>query len=147
MRSDLETAQMSTYRFPDALRAEQLLLRAPTEADVDVVAPAFLDPRVGGEAGAELVDGASEHVAGVRVRPAVVVRQVLHRRGRAGEARLCALKHGGRAPQIVGAGFTREEMFLERLPVLRRHVVKEVTLARQRVGPALLPRPRRRLLD
>lgn len=51
MRSDLGTAQMSTYRFPDALRAEQLVLRAPTEADVDVIAPAFLDPRVGGEAG------------------------------------------------------------------------------------------------
>jgi RimJ/RimL family protein N-acetyltransferase len=51
VRSDLASAQMSTYRFPETLRAEQLLLRAPTEPDVDVVAPAFLDPQVGGEAG------------------------------------------------------------------------------------------------
>lgn len=51
MRSDLASAQMSTYRFPETLRTDRLLLRAPTEADVDVVAPAFLDPRVGGEAG------------------------------------------------------------------------------------------------
>jgi RimJ/RimL family protein N-acetyltransferase len=28
-----------------------LLLRAPTEADIDVIAPAFTDPNVGGEAG------------------------------------------------------------------------------------------------
>ena len=51
MRSDLATAQMSTYGFPGTLTAGELLLRAPVEADVDVVAPAFLDPRVGGEAG------------------------------------------------------------------------------------------------
>lgn len=51
MRSDLAGAQMSTYRFPQTLSADRLLLRAPTEPDIDVVAPAFLDPRVGGEAG------------------------------------------------------------------------------------------------
>jgi RimJ/RimL family protein N-acetyltransferase len=51
VRSDLASAQMSTYRFPETLSADRLLLRAPTEADVEVVAPAFLDPAVGGEAG------------------------------------------------------------------------------------------------
>ncbi len=51
MRSDLATAQMSTYRFPDTVSAKELLLRAPTDADVDTVAPAFRDPQVGGEAG------------------------------------------------------------------------------------------------
>jgi RimJ/RimL family protein N-acetyltransferase len=35
---------------------DELLLRAPTEADVDVVAPAFRDPEVGGEAGLPPVD-------------------------------------------------------------------------------------------
>jgi ribosomal-protein-serine acetyltransferase len=49
--SDLETASLSSYRFPETLRADELLLRAPTEADVDVIAPAFRDPEVGGEAG------------------------------------------------------------------------------------------------
>jgi RimJ/RimL family protein N-acetyltransferase len=33
-----------------------LLLRAPTDADIDVVAPAFRDPDVGGEAGLPPVD-------------------------------------------------------------------------------------------
>ena len=56
MRSDLESAQMSTYRFPETLRAGALLLRAPTDADVDIVAPAFRDPEVGGEAGLPPVD-------------------------------------------------------------------------------------------
>jgi RimJ/RimL family protein N-acetyltransferase len=51
MRSELATAQMSTYRFPETVSAAELLLRAPTDADVDAVAPAFRDPQVGGEAG------------------------------------------------------------------------------------------------
>jgi RimJ/RimL family protein N-acetyltransferase len=38
------------------VRADELLLRAPTEEDVDVVAPAFRDPAVGGEAGLPPVD-------------------------------------------------------------------------------------------
>ena len=33
-----------------------MLLRAPTEADVDLIAPAFSDPEVGGEAGLPPVD-------------------------------------------------------------------------------------------
>jgi RimJ/RimL family protein N-acetyltransferase len=56
MRSDLATAQMSTYRFPETVSAEELLLRAPTDADVEIVAPAFRDPQVGGEAGLPPVD-------------------------------------------------------------------------------------------
>ena len=55
-RSDLESAQPSSYRYPDSVRADELLLRAPTEADIDIVAPAFRDPAVGGEAGLPLVD-------------------------------------------------------------------------------------------
>ena len=38
------------------LRADELLLRAPTDADVDEIAPAFRDPGVGGEAGLPPVD-------------------------------------------------------------------------------------------
>jgi RimJ/RimL family protein N-acetyltransferase len=49
-RSERASAQMSTYTFPETLRVDELLLRAPTEVDVDVIAPAFRDPAVGGEA-------------------------------------------------------------------------------------------------
>ena len=38
------------------MRTGELLLRAPTEADVDLIAPAFRDPEVGGEAGLPPVD-------------------------------------------------------------------------------------------
>jgi RimJ/RimL family protein N-acetyltransferase len=47
---------MSTYQFPETVTAEELLLRAPTDDDIDVVAPAFRDPQVGGEAGLPPVD-------------------------------------------------------------------------------------------
>jgi len=43
--------RMSSYAFPDELRAEELIIRAPVEADIETIAPAFLDPEVGGEAG------------------------------------------------------------------------------------------------
>ena len=49
--SDPAAAQLSTYAFPAELRADELLIRAPTVADVDAIAPAFRDPDVGGEAG------------------------------------------------------------------------------------------------
>jgi RimJ/RimL family protein N-acetyltransferase len=49
--SDPQTAQLSTYRFPAELRIDELWARAPEEHDVDVIAPAFADPDVGGEAG------------------------------------------------------------------------------------------------
>jgi RimJ/RimL family protein N-acetyltransferase len=41
------------------VRADELLLRAPAEADIDTIAPAFRDPAVGGEAGLPPVDAAS----------------------------------------------------------------------------------------
>jgi RimJ/RimL family protein N-acetyltransferase len=42
--------------FPESVRTGELLLRAPAEADVDAIAPAFRDPEVGGEAGLPPVD-------------------------------------------------------------------------------------------
>jgi RimJ/RimL family protein N-acetyltransferase len=50
-RSDPLILALSTYRFPDLVRVGELLLRGPEEADIDVIAPAFVDPAVGGEAG------------------------------------------------------------------------------------------------
>jgi RimJ/RimL family protein N-acetyltransferase len=55
-RSDPAAAQLSGYTFPDELQVDELLVRAPVEADIDAVAPAFLDPDVGGEAGLPPVD-------------------------------------------------------------------------------------------
>jgi RimJ/RimL family protein N-acetyltransferase len=55
-RSDHRTAQISSYQYPEELRADELLLRAPLEQDVDTIAPAFLDPAVGGEASLPPVD-------------------------------------------------------------------------------------------
>jgi RimJ/RimL family protein N-acetyltransferase len=50
-RSDPASLALSAYRFPDLVRVDELLLRGPEDADVDVIAPAFVDPDVGGEAG------------------------------------------------------------------------------------------------
>jgi RimJ/RimL family protein N-acetyltransferase len=50
-RSDHSSAQLSTFAFPNELLTEELLLRGPRDADIDTIAPAFLDPAVGGEAG------------------------------------------------------------------------------------------------
>jgi RimJ/RimL family protein N-acetyltransferase len=55
-RSDQATGQMSTYRFPDELRVDELLLRGPIESDIETIAPAFRDPAVGGEASLPPVD-------------------------------------------------------------------------------------------
>ena len=56
MQSDNEQATLSSYRFPEELRVAELLLRAPIDADIETVAPAFLDPDVGGEASLPPVD-------------------------------------------------------------------------------------------
>ena len=56
MQSDRDQATLSTYRFPEEVRVDELLLRAPVEADIETVAPAFLDPDVGGEASLPPVD-------------------------------------------------------------------------------------------
>jgi RimJ/RimL family protein N-acetyltransferase len=55
-RADPQRQQLSGYRFPTELRAEELLIRLPGDDDVDTIAPAFLDPAVGGEAGLPAVD-------------------------------------------------------------------------------------------
>jgi RimJ/RimL family protein N-acetyltransferase len=55
-RSDHASGQISTYRFPEELQVDELLMRAPVDADVDVIAPAFRDPEVGGEASLPPVD-------------------------------------------------------------------------------------------
>ena len=55
-RADQANAQLSTYTFPDEVRVDELLLRAPRQEDIDAVAPAFRDPDVGGEAGLPPVD-------------------------------------------------------------------------------------------
>jgi len=55
-RSEHSGAQLSTFTFPAELRDGELLLRGPQETDIDLVAPAFLDPAVGGEAGLPPVD-------------------------------------------------------------------------------------------
>ena len=56
MQSDHDEAALSSYRFPEELRVDELLLRAPVDADIETVAPAFLDPDVGGEASLPPVD-------------------------------------------------------------------------------------------
>src|SRR6476659_423406 len=55
-RSDHATGQISTYRFPDEVSIDRLLVRPPLDADIELVAPAFRDPAVGGEAGLPPVD-------------------------------------------------------------------------------------------
>jgi RimJ/RimL family protein N-acetyltransferase len=41
----------SSYRFPDELRIDELTVRYPSADDIEIIAPAFLDPEIGGEAG------------------------------------------------------------------------------------------------
>ena len=50
-QADPAAAELSTYAFPVELRVDELWLRAPTEVDVEAIAPAFRDPDIGGEAG------------------------------------------------------------------------------------------------
>lgn len=51
MRSDPTQMRPSSYRFPDELRIDELTIRYPIADDIAVIAPAFVDPEVGGEAG------------------------------------------------------------------------------------------------
>src|SRR3954470_12037228 len=55
-RSDHAAGQISTYRFPDQLHLDDLLIRGPVESDIETIAPAFRDPAVGGEASLPPVD-------------------------------------------------------------------------------------------
>jgi RimJ/RimL family protein N-acetyltransferase len=50
-RANPSSAELSTYAFPEELRVDELVIRAPREEDVPAIAPAFRDPDVGGEAG------------------------------------------------------------------------------------------------
>ena len=43
--------RQSSYRFPDELRVDELIIRYPSAEDIETIAPAFMDPEVGGEAG------------------------------------------------------------------------------------------------
>jgi RimJ/RimL family protein N-acetyltransferase len=43
--------RQSGYRFPHELRVDELAIRYPTAEDIETIAPAFVDPEVGGEAG------------------------------------------------------------------------------------------------
>ncbi len=45
-RSDHSRAGLSTFKFPDELRVDELLLRGPQEADIATVAPAFSTRRM-----------------------------------------------------------------------------------------------------
>jgi RimJ/RimL family protein N-acetyltransferase len=49
--SDKTAGRLSTYTYPTELAADGIRLRLPTLDDVDAIAPAFVDPAVGGEAG------------------------------------------------------------------------------------------------
>ena len=51
MMSDRDSGRLSTYAYPLEVRAGELLIRAPREDDAPIIAPAFRDPAVGGEAG------------------------------------------------------------------------------------------------
>jgi RimJ/RimL family protein N-acetyltransferase len=73
-RSNQAAGQISTYRFPDELRVDELLVRGPVESDIDTIAPAFRDPAVGGEASLPPVDADTlrvmlrEQLPGMRVQ-------------------------------------------------------------------------------
>jgi RimJ/RimL family protein N-acetyltransferase len=76
-RSDPVRGQLSGYRFPVELRVDELLLRAPREEDIDVVAPAFRDPAVGGEAGLPPVGADELHVMLRDLLPEMLARGLM----------------------------------------------------------------------
>ena len=47
---------------PGGLRVDEIAIRLPTHDDVDEIAPAFVDPEIGGEAGLPPLDAAALHV-------------------------------------------------------------------------------------
>jgi RimJ/RimL family protein N-acetyltransferase len=49
--SDKSAGRLSSYAFPNELAADGIRLRLPRLDDVEEIAPAFVDPAVGGEAG------------------------------------------------------------------------------------------------
>ena len=51
MSSNRDQLQLSSYNFPDELHVDDLVIRGLVDDDIDTIAPAFMDPAVGGEAG------------------------------------------------------------------------------------------------
>jgi RimJ/RimL family protein N-acetyltransferase len=68
---------MSTYAFPRELRFEELLLRPPVDEDVDVLAPVFRDPAIGGEAGLPAWDAATLRMVMREQLPEMVARGLM----------------------------------------------------------------------
>ena len=75
--SDPVAARMSTYAFPVELRVDELLVRPPADDDVDVIAPVFRDPAVGGEAGMPPWDAATLRVVLHNQLPEMVARGLM----------------------------------------------------------------------
>ncbi len=61
MSSERNPAELSSYAFPDELRVDDLIVRPPRHEDVERIAPAFVDPLVGGEAGLPPFDASTLH--------------------------------------------------------------------------------------
>jgi RimJ/RimL family protein N-acetyltransferase len=76
-RSDPAAAQMSTYAFPLELRVDELLLRPPLDEDVDLIAPVFRDPAIGGEAGLPPWDAATLRIVMREQLPEMVARGLM----------------------------------------------------------------------
>ena len=70
-------ARMSAYAFPPELRVDELLARPPVEADIDVIAPVFRDPAVGGEAGMPPWDAATLRMVLHEQLPELVARGLM----------------------------------------------------------------------
>jgi RimJ/RimL family protein N-acetyltransferase len=68
---------MSSYAFPAELRVDELLARPPVEEDIDVLAPVFRDPAVGGEAGMPPWDAATLRVVLHDQLPEMVARGLM----------------------------------------------------------------------
>ncbi len=56
MRGNVASPRPTVYAFPAELHFDELLLRLPTPEDAETIAPAFIDPAVGGEAGLPPLD-------------------------------------------------------------------------------------------
>jgi RimJ/RimL family protein N-acetyltransferase len=76
-RSDTTRGQLSTYSFPEEIRVDELLVRAPRDEDVEEIAPAFTDPAVGGEAGLPPFDAEAIRLALKETLPEMRARGVL----------------------------------------------------------------------
>ena len=76
-RSDPLAARMSAYSFPAELRVDELLARPPADDDVEVIAPVFRDPAIGGEAGMPPWDAETLRVVLHNQLPEMVARGLM----------------------------------------------------------------------